>query len=188
MTDMAKKETNVWKETAAQTVSDASDGTTAVGKTMSENVAENIMENDEATPLTAPELFIDPITVPVTLSEAQTEDLCVPKDFVYECSCYPHTPDADFEVTAPDGCRANTWSYVDETLHDHNSLVFAISLRLDLKLRMENRRAEVFPAYEQRRKLRHEAFEAKRAEYRRTHPDAGKQPMKVTLTAPEPRI
>ena len=36
--------------------------------------------------------------------------------------------------------------------------------------------------------LEGEAFEAKRAEYRRTHPDASKQSMKVTLTAPGPRV
>ena len=35
--------------------------------------------------------------------------------------------------------------------------------------------------------LEGEAFEAKRAEYRRTHPDASKQSMKVTLTSPSRR-
>ena len=186
MTDMMEKEktANAQGEAAAE-----------VGQTVRGNVAKAdqveskaTVKRDRATPQTAPELFTDPITVPVTLSEAQAEDLCVPKNFVYECACYPHTPDADFEAMLPDGCRANTWSHISDAGHDHRFLVFAIALRLDLKLRVEGCRAEVFPEYERLRKLRHEAEEAERAEYRRTHPDAGRQPMKVTLTAPEPRI
>ena len=186
MTDMTEREkrANAQGEAAVQAVSAGSEGTVASGGI----VSEDFMEDDWATPQTAPELFTDPITVPVTLSEAQAEDLCVPKDFAYKCICYPHTPDADFEAMLPDGCRVNTWSHISDAGHDHRFLVFAIALRLDLKLRVEGCRAEVFPEYERLRKLRHEAEEARRAEYRRTHPDAGKQPMKVTLTAPEPRI
>ena len=182
MTDTTEKEANMQEETAVQAISTMPEDTTASGETASTDFA----KEDRATPQTAPELFIDPITVPVTLSEEQAKYHHVPKDFVYECACYPHTPDADFEAMLPDGCRANTWSHISDAGHDHRFLVFAIALRLDLKLRVEGCRAEVFPEYERLRKLKHEAEEAERAEYRRTHPDAGRQPMKVTLTAPEP--
>lgn len=144
-------------------------------------------KEDRVTPQTTPELFTDPITVPVTLSEAQVEDHRVPKDFMYECVCYPHAPDADFEVVLPDGCRENMWTHVDDTTHDHSFLIFAISLRLDHMLIDENRHADIFPESARQDRLEEEAFEAKRAEYRRTHPDASKQSMKVTLTAPSRR-
>ena len=111
----------------------------------------------------------------------------MPKDFMYECVCYPHTPDADFEVVLPDGCRESMWTHVDETMHDHSFLIFAISLRLDHMLIDENRHADIFPESARQDRLEEEAFEAKRAEYRRTHPDASKQSMKVTLTVPSRR-
>ena len=106
---------------------------------------------------------------------------------MYECVCYPHTPDADFEVVLPDGCRESMWTHVDETMHDHSFLIFAISLRLDHMLIDENRHADIFPESARQDRLEEEAFEAKRAEYRRTHPDASKQSMKVTLTVPSRR-
>ena len=195
MTDTTEKEASTQEETAVQTVSDASKAAAEVKQTVWGNVAKadqveskTTVKEDRATPQTAPELFTDLIMVPVTLSEGQAEHHHVPKDFVFECACYPHTPDADFEVTLPDGCRVNTWSHISDAGHDHRFLVFAISLRLDHMLIDENRHADIFPESARQDRLEEEAFEAKRAEYRRTHPDAGKQPMKVTLTAPEPRI
>ncbi|MBW3095652.1 hypothetical protein KIH75_10005 [Bifidobacterium sp. 64T4] len=174
MASMAEKEMEASVVEAGQTAQD--DAAKA-----SQGASRTAAKEHRDTPETAPESFTDPITVPVTLSEGQAEHHHVPKDFVYECSCYPHTSNAGFEVVLPDGCRANTWSHISDAGHNHKFLVFAIALRLDLKLRDEGCRAEVFPEYERLRKLRHEAFEARRAEYRRTHPDVSAQPMKVTL-------
>lgn len=52
----------------------------------------------------------------------------------------------------------------------------------------ENRHTDILPESARQDRLEEEAFETKHAECRRTHPDAGEQSMKVTLTAPEPKI
>lgn len=194
MSDITEKEASIQEETADPTVLDASKAVAEFKQAVRGGVAKAdqveskaTVKGDCAAPAIELELFIDPITVPVTLSEAQVEDHRVPKDFMYECVCYPHAPDADFEVVLPDGCRENMWTHVDDTTHDHSFLIFAISLRLGHMLIDENRHADIFPESARQDRLEEEAFEAKRAECRRTHPDASKQSMKVTLTAPSRR-
>lgn len=181
MSDITEKEASIQEETADPTVLDASKAAAEFKQAVRGGVAKAdqveskaTVKGDCAAPAIELELFTDPITVPVTLSEAQVEDHRVLKDFMYECVCYPHTPDADFEVVLPDGCRESMWTHVDETTHDH--------MLID-----ENRHADIFPESARQDRLEEEAFEAKRAECRRTHPDASKQSMKVTLTAPSRR-
>lgn len=135
-----------------------------------------------------PELFSDPIRVDVKLSKRAMERDHVPEGYVFECICYPHTPTEEFETVMPDGYHARSW---DDSIGDdkkHLWLLFSVSLALSHKLIHENRYGEVFPAAEQADRRRHEEEEKARQEYFASHPNAANEPMKVTMTASEPRF
>ena len=135
-----------------------------------------------------PELFTDPIRVDFKLTKRAMERDREPEGYVFECICYPHTPTAEFETILPDGYHVRSW---DDSIGDdkkHAWMMFSVSLALDHTLIDENRYGEVFPAAEQLEQREHEEEEKARQEYLASHPNAANEPMKVTMTASEPRF
>lgn len=115
-------------------------------------------------------------------------------------TCYPHTPDADYSVTLPDGYRADSWWVDDDDpkRDEHSDLMFAIGLCLNAYLiRYHDGKPDmsgwgrVFP--ESARIMREEAerHEAERQKaIRERKANGGKdtgRPVTVTLTVKEPR-
>lgn len=142
-------------------------------------------ELSEVTPEKNPELFTDPVTVRIKLTPEAAKLGSLPADYEYECVCYPHTPDAEFETTLPDGYRFRSWDDVEDR---YRWIGFGLSLCLDHTLLDENRYAEVFPASARQNRIESEEFEQKRQEFLATHPDVAREPMKATLTASEPKF
>lgn len=60
------------------------------------------------TPLT-PEQLADPTVMHIRLSDGAAKLHHVEDHPEFDVTCYPHTPDADYSVTLPDGYRADSW-------------------------------------------------------------------------------
>lgn len=142
------------------------------------------------TPDRFPDMFTDPVNVTVKLTASTARRHHVPEDYEYVCTCYPHTPLANFAVTMPDGYRWEDWGEHSAERARHADLAFAVSVRLinELGPDHQNRYAEVFPAAFElaQRKLADEKKAGE--EYAATRPDTANEPKHVMMVASEPRF
>ena len=145
-----------------------------------------------------PGQLADPTVMHIRLSDGAAQLHHVEDHPEFDVTCYPHTPDADYSVTLPDGYRADSWWVDDDDpkRDEHSDLMFAIGLCLNAYLiRYHDGKEDmsgwerVFPESARLMREEDERHEAERqkaiAERKARHTQDVERP--VTVTVKEPR-